>query len=451
MSKRKKEEADLLTSAREPVPCCPPLEKEVTCDVLNFHYRLINPTQVVIDDQRRNIQVEAIINTRLERCTGPLTLGDLIYSTTLLPGEKVRLFTADRRTSFSFERETQVSYRSVQTQEEHYYMSSMSEFMSDLSVRDVARSHNKTKGHYDTHAETSGILSSIFGSPSIDVSGNYNGESTSEFLRELSQHARASHHHSVMATRAASSVSIGEVQTRIHAEGETQDHFESSSRVFSNPNKCHAITFNFYKINKTQTIKFTIDSIERRVIDPAADTKVTNNPFASKGNISTIPSSVLATDTKRLEIEGIGRASVEAQKRVESPQMVGMVATIAPLTAVGLQQAQPLQASIRKQALKQVDEQLVAAGLLDKVSGQISTEAKKFSFELVSSLPTPGLLVKGCLDVCNICDEARIREIELEFAHKELENEMLKRQIELLDKAQEYRCCPPDTNQSNSP
>jgi hypothetical protein len=35
-----------------------------------------------------------------------------------------------------------------------------------------------------------------------------------------------------------------------------------------------------------------------------------------------------------------------------------------------------------------------------------------------------------------------MRAIELDLERKALENELLKRRIELLDQAQEYRCCP---------
>ena len=115
---------------------------------------------------------------------------------------------------------------------------------------------------------------------------------------------------SVEATRAASSVSVGEVQSRSHAEGESEDHFESASRVFANPNRCHAVTFYFYQINKTQTVRLRLEAIRRRVIDPAGDTRIANNPFAARGEVSVIPSAVLATDKQRLEVEQIGRASV---------------------------------------------------------------------------------------------------------------------------------------------
>ncbi|WP_449426309.1 hypothetical protein [Rhodanobacter lindaniclasticus] len=43
------------------------------------------------------VQVEVVLHTRFKRCSGPMALGDVVYTTTLLPGEKVRLATTDRR------------------------------------------------------------------------------------------------------------------------------------------------------------------------------------------------------------------------------------------------------------------------------------------------------------------------------------------------------------------
>ena len=60
------------------------------------------------------------------------------------------------------------------------------------------------------------------------------------------------------------------------------------------------------------------------------------------------------------------------------------------------------------------------------------------------------MIVKGCLDDCSTCEPAREKEIELELARKELENELLKRRIALLDKEQEYRCCPDDDEPEES-
>lgn len=430
------------------VPCCPDLEARPTCDFLDFHYRQIHPTTVVVGDRRQTVQVEVLIHARLERCAGPLEVGDLVYSTTLFPGEKVRLFTSDRRTRFTFDSASKLSYRNEQTQEEHFYMASMDRSMSDLSIRDSGRSRNVSQGSAESHAETSGFFETIFSGPSVGVSGSYNASSSSEFLRELKQHAEASHSRSEMATRAASSVSMGEVNTRSHAEGETEDHFESSSREFKNPNRCRAITFYFYRINKTQTIRFTLEAIRRRVIDPAVNTQVALNPQISRGQLSVIPQAVLASDENRLKVEELARQSALRQAGLSGAGEVGVRA--AAFGTVALVQApavEPLPLAVKERALRQVDQDLVRAGLLDKVGGQVSPEARlEFSFERKTSFPTPGLFVRGCLDECSICEPELEEQIKLELDNLRLKNEQLKRQIELMDKDQEHRCCPcPET------
>ena len=60
---------------------------------------------------------------------------------------------------------------------------------------------------------------------------------------------------------------------------------------------------------------------------------------------------------------------------------------------------------------------------------------KLFGWERQIALPTAGVIVKGCLDECDVCEPSLARKIELE-------NELLKKQIDLLEKSQEYRCCP---------
>lgn len=412
--------------------CCPPLEPDGTCDVIDFRYVL---THRIPSEERGETSVEVTLQYRLERCPGPLTLGDLAYSTTLLPGEKVRLFTTDRRTRFTFDSATNLSHRSEQTSEEQFYMSSMADFMSDLSVVDRATSTNTATGSTSGHAETNGAIDAFFSGPSVDVSGSFSARTTHDFTRSLRQHAVSSDRRSVQGARAASSVSIGEVSTRSHAEGTSEDHFESSSREFANPNRCHAITFLFYRINKTQTVRFSLESIERRVLDPAAPTKVVNSEFLARGGISAIPDPILATRADRLDVERLGRESVQLEREAALGGEPGVRASRLT-TARGLRLSTPLSQETIDAALEQVERDLVDEGLLDRVGGEVSEEEKsRLSFEETSSLPTAGVIVKGCLDECSICEPEMERQIDLELR-------LLERQIELLDKSQEYRCCP---------
>ncbi len=108
------------------VSCCPQLEPCEVCDVLNFPYRLpFRPLVRANDQQQQIVPVEVTLRFRLTRCSGPLSLGDLIYSTTLLPGEKVQLNSSDRHTRFSFDSETKLSYHTETTSEESYYAAGM--------------------------------------------------------------------------------------------------------------------------------------------------------------------------------------------------------------------------------------------------------------------------------------------------------------------------------------
>jgi hypothetical protein len=239
------------------------------------------------------------------------------------------------------------------------------------------------------------------------------------------------------------------VSSRSHTEGESEDHQESSSREFSNPNRCHAVTYFFYQINKTQIVKFKIVAIQRRVIDPAADTRVSNNPFVSDGGVTAIPNSILATDANRLKVEQTARESVLANQQGNSATGINRDAAGVNLRAASLDTAaQAIPAAQKARALQQVDQALLKEGLIDKRGAVSETLVTELSFERISSLPTPGLLVKGCLDDCDTCEPALEKAIELELEHKRLQNELLKKQIELLEKSQEYRCCPADEEES---
>jgi hypothetical protein len=255
---------------------------------------------------------------------------------------------------------------------------------------------------------------------------------------------------SVEATRRAHSVSIGEVSSRSHTQGESEDHFEASSREFTNHNQCHAVTFLFYRINKTETIKFELVSIERRVLDPVTPMPVPANPFRPLGQVATVPQEVPATNLQR--VAAIDR-SIESDRKIQAQALAalpraGNVAGVFVVpgfgaAAAGLGDQTPLADALRDKAAAFVDEQLVKQGLLDKVGGVASPQAKtEVGYERRTSIPTAGVIVKACLDDCSACEPELEKKIDLELQRLDLQNKLLAKQIELLEKSQEYRCCP---------
>jgi len=119
-----------------------------------------------------------------------LALVNLLYTTTLLPGEKVKLFTSDRRTMFTFDSDSKLSYRNTQSSEESFYMQQMSDSLFDTTARDSGNSSNQSHAHVDGHGDARVDILSLGGS--ANMSGNFDSNSLSTFRNEHSSHAQSS-------------------------------------------------------------------------------------------------------------------------------------------------------------------------------------------------------------------------------------------------------------------
>lgn len=433
--------------------CCPVLDGKPVCDTLNFRYRL--PYRPRRNDRQR-VAVELELQFRLERCAGPLVLGDPVYSTTLLPGERVRLFTSDRRSRWSYDSESNLTYRHETTSEESFYTAGMARAVSDL---ESSESSSSSSSYGETWADGGGEASFNFlGIIKIGGGGGggaFSSGSTHEFAQNISRHAESASSYVAASVRAKSATSIGEVETRQHAEGESEAQYESASRQFRNPNKCSAVTYLFHQINKIQRVRFRLVAIKRRIVDPAAPTDAAQRiPLDTNGKISVLPQAIPATSSKRLQVEEIGRISAAEHLQPKFSLLRGGLgsnfSSLSPATPIGMLN-EPVNENLRSQTLKTVDEELIKEGLLDK-RGEPSAEiVAELSWEREEIIPTPGIMVKGCLDDCITCEPTLRREIELDLEHKTLRNALLKRKIELLEHAQEYRCCPDEGELPSEP
>lgn len=383
------------------------------------------------------MEAEVILHFRFKRCTLGLTLGDPIYTTTLLPGEKVKLASTDRRSRFTYDSESKLSYRSEQISEEQYYMTAFQNYVSDGANSQSGNVNESSSSDWNFHGDAHGSAGlSLFGGhadASTNANGSHNSASALDYLHEQKSHAQASATQAVGETHKAHSVSVGEVSSRTHIEGESEDHFEASSREFSNPNQCHAVTFLFYRLNKKQQVSYELTEVQRRIKDAAAPVRRPYSPLITKTAISFVPQDVTAINKKVVEDSELLGATSGIQSNLRfaaaySPAAGGYAATGASAT--------PIAADIRKLALEQVDSELQAAGLLDNNKNTSKEIQKDIAFEAEFSLPTGGIIVKGCMDECDICEPVAKERMQLE-------NDLLRKQIDLLEKSQQYRCCPP--------
>ena len=436
--------------------CCPELRQQPVCDTLNLRYRLPFRTRVG-DENKQIVPVEIVLHFRLERCSGPLVIGDPLYSTTLLPGEQVRLFTSDRHTRWSYDSESSLAYRHETTSVESFFAAGMAQAMSDLTINE---SGAYVSSYEESWAEGGGGANfSLFGIIEIGGGGgggSYDSQSMYAFGRSLSRHAESASRYVATSVRAKSATSIGEVERRTHTEGESEAHYESASRMFQNPNKCRAVTYLFYQINKLQSIRFELLAIERRVEDPAAPTGAYQRvPLDTTGRVTVLPQSIPATSKDRLEVERIARNSATERRQAASAASFaqgGLLysAALGPTTVAIARE--PISIPLRNAALAAVDKDLATAGILDLKTGKPTEKiVAELSWKREEVLPTPGVIVKGCMETCETCEPALDKEISLDLERKQLENEMLKRKIELLEKSQEYRCCPGESSEVEAP
>jgi hypothetical protein len=334
----------------------------------------------------------------------------------------------------------------------------MAQAMTDLTINESGAG---SSSYEESWAEGGGgasiSLFGIFEAGGGGSGGSYDAESAYSFVRSLRRHSESASRYVATSVRAKSAISIGEVEQRVHKEGESEAHYESSSRTFHNPNKCRALTYLFYQINKLQNIRFKLVAIERRIKDPAAPTgAIQKVPVDITGRVKVLPQTILSTDKNRLEIEKMARTSavLRRQAAVAPENLVSNYAlsSAALRSSVGTRVREPISVSLRTAALAAVDNNLATAGILDmKIGKPTERIVKVVNWTRQEVLPTPGVIVKGCLDNCVTCEPALQKEIALKLERMRLDNEMLKRQIELLDKSQEYRCCPSNSIEAIEP
>lgn len=420
------------TTSDAGIPCFPILLNEKCCDILQFKRILNYPVNVRVNEKLTALTVQIILHFKFSRCNEGLLLGDPVYSTTLLPGEKVKLQTTDRRSRFSYDSETKLSYRSEQISEEQYFMTALQHYVTDGANSQGGNATHSDSGDWNFHGDVKGSYSTYVVGGSADASVNSNGKHNSksvlDYLNEQKSHSQGSASQAVGAVHKAHSVSIGEVSTKTHVQGESEDHFESSSREFSNPNHCHAINFIFYRINKKQVVKFELLDIEKRVLDPVAPVRRDFTPQNIKSAVAVIPQDVPATSklfvNRDLLLAGVNQ-------NANGFNVVNAFGQNTFQNSAG----EPISPELRNLAIQEVNKQLALEGLVDEKGNTSDKIKQQISFETMSCLPTAGVIVKGSLDNCDVCEPEVHERIQLQ-------NDLLRKQIELLEKSQEYRCCP---------
>ncbi len=186
--------------------------------------------------------------------------GPLLYTTTLLPGEEVRLFEFDR-------------YR--RTRAETQRVSVHTSFRQTMSALSQSRRSSASSAYVDTlvdirtHADTSvsagGGLAGFLGAPT--VKGEF-GVDTETSVASGGSVRTASEQFSQLALTASQAMEA-ERSTVVSTFEETE-HVGTTSRTLKNHNHCYAVTYFVRRVNEVYEVHSRIESIEWRLGDGGA-------------------------------------------------------------------------------------------------------------------------------------------------------------------------------------
>jgi hypothetical protein len=409
---------------------CPPRQwaRENICDVsiLTYSYNMRVDNQLV----------QCTLRYRVERCTEDYVLSDLIHSITLFPGEEVFMSTRTRHSIARFTEDSSFSASQVSRSSDRIWMETFKSIATDYD--ETQSTSVKTKSHSETSQTSAsggggfnllGIIN--IGGGAAHSSGEFDASSSTDFFNHLNQHLESTLHQTNQVARDTMSVSLTEINSHRESTEEKNDELKVSTRRFKNINECHTVTHYFYQIAKRQRVKISLIDRTCRPLNRFANTAVKMKAvdMSLASNLKVDPAAAGINDAARTAI------MLAAQPFSSGTQFV---AFDQPVTA----DQRVLQRAAAVPYATFVEEEKGRNAALAKVGEMLAAQPPiKFEFESIDIIPTEALYVESELGPCDLCEPYVMAKEKLELERLELENKKLAREIEILDKYKDYRCC----------
>jgi thermitase len=180
--------------------------------------------------------------------------GPLLYTTTLLPGEEVRLFEFDRyrRTRSEMQRvSVHTSFRQT--------VSALSQSRRSSSTSAYAETLNEVRTRADTSVSAGGGLAGFLGAPSIR---GESGVDTETSVASGGSVRTVSEQFSQLAVTASQAMEAE--RSTVVSTFEEQEHLGTTARTLKNRNHCYAVTYYVRRVNEVYEVHSRIESIEWR-------------------------------------------------------------------------------------------------------------------------------------------------------------------------------------------
>lgn len=238
-----------------------PIDRPI--DVTNFH-KQIEESPVFLP-KASTLGMGYIVHMQQTWIPAGMSLGDLVYSLPLAPGEQQRIAieesvkTASARSMETFSQEEFQSFKETQDS------SALATFRSAFDEAAHGGSHMDSSSHTGSAAAeaSTGIIGTIFGGGG--VSGGYSSSSSSgntnswqNTSRDFTSNAAQDMHSSLNRVAAASRRGS---QTSIRVASETE-RTQVTTRIVTNHNKGHALTMQWWQVLRHFTVSSEVDDVQ---------------------------------------------------------------------------------------------------------------------------------------------------------------------------------------------
>lgn len=207
--------------------------------------------QLMHSQQRLQIRV----TYRHALCLQGRQQGGLLYTTTLLPGEEIRIHEYDRyrRVRSASERvSVHTSFRQV--------LSSLSQTRSSMDANTYTHILNDIRTHADTSVSAGGGLAGFFGAPKF--SGEFGLDTETSLASGASVQTSFEQFNRFAVT---ASQAIEAERSLTISTFEDEEHRTATSRILKNTNHCHAVTYYVRRVNELYSASSYIEAVEWRI------------------------------------------------------------------------------------------------------------------------------------------------------------------------------------------
>jgi len=181
--------------------------------------------------------------------------GPLLYTTTLLPGESIKVYEYDRyrRTRSETQRfSVHTSFRQT--------LSSLSQSRRATSTSAYFDAFNQTRAEADASLSAGGGLAGFLGAPQVKGSTSFENETT---IASGSSVRTASEQFTSFAVTASQAIEAE--RSTLISTFEDQEHVTTTQRTLSNHNHCYAVTYFVRRVNEVYEASSKVLTIEWRL------------------------------------------------------------------------------------------------------------------------------------------------------------------------------------------